>query len=86
MISPLGVVVQVDHVVVVDLVPRGSDYLVPSDSGDQLVVDVLEAGTVEVTDYDYTGNVAISPLCLLLVLEGGDWMGPSDAGDQPVVD
>ena len=58
----------------------------PSGSGDQLVVDVLEAGTVEVTDYDYTGNVAISPLCLLLVLEGGDWMGPSDAGDQPVVD
>ena len=72
MISPLGVVVQVDHVVVVDLVPRGGDYLVPSDSGDQLVVDVLENGTVEVTDYDYPGNVALSLLCLLLVLEGGD--------------
>ena len=44
----------------------------PSDSGDQLVVDVLENGTVEVTDYDYPGNVVLSLLRLLLVLEGGD--------------
>ena len=53
-----------------------------SGSGDQLVVD--ELGDVDATDYDYTDNVALSPLCLLLVLEGGDWIGPSDAGDQPV--
>ena len=41
-----------------------------SGSGDQLVVD--ELGDVDATDYDYTGNVALSLLCLLLVLEGGD--------------
>ena len=44
----------------------------PSGSGDQLVVDELGDVDVEVTDYDYTGNVALSLLCLLLVLKRGD--------------